>query len=79
MRGNNSCSTVQKERAIFAVCRLRIGIDGRGGTTLVTFMGCPLHCCYCLLDVCHEDVYEEDDALFEKVLECGHLEHNMIS
>ena len=29
MGGNNSCSTVQKERAIFAVCRLRIGIDRR--------------------------------------------------
>ena len=66
MRGNNSCSIVQKERAIFAVCSLRIGIDRRGGTTLVTFMGCPLHCCYCLLDVCHEDAYEEDGRIIRK-------------
>ena len=33
---------------IFAISRLRMGTDGSGITTLVTFMGCPLQCKYCL-------------------------------
>ena len=32
----------------FGVSRLRMGLDGRGVTTLVTFMGCQLRCKYCL-------------------------------
>ncbi len=32
-----------------------MGVDGHGITTLVTFMGCPLHCKLCLNDVCHKD------------------------
>ena len=37
-----------------------MGVDGKGVTTLVTFMGCPLKCRYCLNDKCHENIYEED-------------------
>ena len=37
-----------------------MGTDGSGITTLVTFMGCPLKCKYCLNQKCHEAVYEAD-------------------
>src|SRR5574344_1864364 len=46
---------------IFGISRLRIGTDGEGITTLVTFMGCPLKCEYCLNNQCHAPIYEEDD------------------
>lgn len=39
---------------ILTVSRLRMGTDGVGVTTLVTFFGCPLHCKYCINNVCHE-------------------------
>ena len=45
---------------IFAISRLRMGTDGSGITTLVTFMGCPLKCKYCLNQKCHEPIYEAD-------------------
>ena len=45
---------------IFGISRHRMGVDGKGVTTLVTFMGCPLKCSYCLNDKCHDDIYEED-------------------
>lgn len=45
---------------IFAIDRLRMGTDGKGITTLVCFMGCPLRCAYCLNDKCHEEIYEAD-------------------
>lgn len=38
---------------IFGISRHRIGTDGLGVKTLVTFMGCPLKCKYCINDVCH--------------------------
>lgn len=41
----------------FAVCRHRIGIDGPGITTLVTCMGCTLHCKYCPNKICHSPVF----------------------
>lgn len=44
----------------FGISRLRIGMDGQGITTLVGFMGCPLHCAYCINDQCHDAVYEDD-------------------
>lgn len=44
----------------FAISRLRMGTDGKCITTLVTFMGCPLHCAYCINDQCHGEVYERD-------------------
>lgn len=45
---------------VFAISRLRMGTDGIGITTLVTFMGCPLRCKYCLNEKCHEPIYEAD-------------------
>ena len=48
------------EAAVFGISRLRMGIDGPGVTTLVTFMGCPLHCKYCINEKCHEPVSEAD-------------------
>lgn len=44
----------------FGVSRLRMGLDGRGVTTLVTFMGCQLSCKYCLNERCHGKVYKDD-------------------
>lgn len=44
----------------FGVSRLRMGLDGRGVTTLVTFMGCQFKCKYCLNERCHGHVYEND-------------------
>ena len=37
----------QCERLI-GIARHRLSTDGDGGTTLVAFHGCPLHCHYCL-------------------------------
>ena len=45
---------------IFAVSRLRMGSDGPGVTTLVTFMGCPLKCKYCLNPKCHQPIYKKN-------------------
>ena len=39
---------------IMRISRLRMGTDGKGVSTLVTFFGCPLHCKYCINDFCHE-------------------------
>lgn len=33
---------------VIGISRHRIGVDGKGVTTLVAFHGCPLHCKYCL-------------------------------
>ena len=38
------------------ISRHRIGSDGGGVRTLVTFYGCPLHCKYCINDFCHDSV-----------------------
>lgn len=46
-------------QAFFGISRHRIGIDGNGVTTLVTFMGCPYKCKYCLNERCHAPVFEE--------------------
>lgn len=51
---------------IFAISRLRMGTDGLGITTLVTFMGCPLKCKYCLNQKCHEPIYEADGKTLRK-------------
>lgn len=50
------------QQPFFGLSRLRMGIDGRGVTTLVTFMGCQLRCKYCLNEWCHGKVYEDDGA-----------------
>ena len=48
---------------IFGISRHRIGTDGKGVTTLVTFMGCPLRCKYCLNERCHDDVEGNDKVM----------------
>lgn len=48
---------------IFGISRHRIGTDGKGVTTLVTFMGCPLRCKYCLNERCHEGVVGNDKVM----------------
>lgn len=55
MKGNTN------KAPIFAISRHRMGTDGSGITTLVTFMGCPLQCKYCLNEKCHEPIYGNDD------------------
>lgn len=39
---------------IMKIARHRMGIDGKGVSTLVAFWGCPLHCRYCINDFCHD-------------------------
>lgn len=51
---------LKQKKSIFGISRHRMGCDGKGVTTLVTFMGCPLHCAYCLNDQCHGSIYEND-------------------
>ncbi len=53
---------------IFAIDRLRMGTDGPGVTTLVAFMGCPLHCKYCLNAKCHEPIYMADGKTLRRGL-----------
>ncbi len=40
---------------IMTVSRLRMGTDGDGVSTLVSFFDCPLHCRYCINDFCHDN------------------------
>ncbi len=40
---------------IMKISRLRMGTDGKGISTLVTFHGCPLQCKYCVNAFCHEE------------------------
>ena len=44
---------------IMTVSRLRMGTDGKGVSTLVTFFDCPLHCKYCINDICHDIEFGE--------------------
>ena len=41
---------------VMGIDRLRMGTDGNGITSLVTFYGCPLKCKYCLNPQCHRDI-----------------------
>lgn len=56
------------KKPIFGISRHRMGIDGRGVTTLVAFMGCPLHCKYCLNDKCHDSISEKNHSLRKGIL-----------
>lgn len=47
---------------IMTISRLRMGTDGKGVSTLVTFFDCPLHCAYCINDFCHESDYCNDSV-----------------
>lgn len=53
------------------IVRHRIGIDGKGVTTLAAFHGCPLRCRYCLNHACLEspdNLYRyTPESLFERV------------
>ena len=40
---------------IYSISRLRFGTDGKGLTSLVAFMGCPLRCRHCINGWCHSD------------------------
>ena len=40
---------------IYSINRLRFGTDGKGITSLVAFMGCPLRCRHCINRWCHSD------------------------
>ena len=51
------------QQPFFGLSRLRMGIDGKGVTTLVTFMGCQLRCKYCHNERCHVAVYEDDGII----------------
>lgn len=53
---------------IIALSRLRIGTDGKGISTLVAFWGCPLHCKYCVNNICHDkdtvrSIYTPDELI----------------
>lgn len=39
---------------IMKISRLRMGTDGKGVSTLVTFFDCPLNCKYCINNFCHD-------------------------
>jgi pyruvate formate lyase activating enzyme len=41
---------------VMGIDRLRMGTDGNGITSLVTFYGCPLKCRFCLNPQCHRDI-----------------------
>ncbi len=43
---------------IMSVSRLRMATDGKGISTLVAFLGCPLQCKYCINPACHASDYE---------------------
>ena len=47
----NSSETIM-EVPIIGISRHRLGVDGKGVTTLVAFHGCSLHCHYCLNPQC---------------------------
>ena len=51
---------------VFAISRLRMGTDGPGVTTLVTFMRCPLRCKYCINKKCQETIFEKDSVTLRK-------------
>lgn len=61
--------TCNIQRPIFGISRHRMGIDGKGITTLVAFMGCPLKCEYCLNDRCHAPLYESDGKSLRRGIE----------
>lgn len=41
-----------QQAPLIAIARHRLTVDGDGVTTLVAFHGCPLHCKYCLNNMC---------------------------
>lgn len=60
LKRDTNGNRLKQKKPIFGISRHRMGCDGKGVTTLVAFMGCPLHCGYCLNDRCHDGIYEDD-------------------
>ena len=56
----------QERKLFFGISRHRMAIDGKGITTLVGFMGCPLKCKYCLNEQCHTSTFEKDDLTLRR-------------
>ena len=52
---------------VMGIERLRVGTDGNGITTLVTFYGCPLNCKYCLNPQCHRELSDVVNSRPEEV------------
>ena len=65
-------NTLQGRAPIFAVARHRLGCDGKGITTLVTFQACPLRCRYCINQECFKiqpfENYLTPEELLEEVM-----------
>ena len=57
---------------IYNISRLRFGTDGKGITSLVAFMGCPLRCRHCVNSWCHSDPSQSrlmsPDDLFDELM-----------
>ena len=45
----------KKKAEIMGINRHRMGTDGKGISTLITFYGCPLNCKYCLNPQCKSE------------------------
>ena len=45
----------KKKAEIMGINRYRMGTDGKGISTLITFYGCPLNCKYCLNPQCKSE------------------------
>lgn len=58
--------TTNNVAPIMGIDRLRMGTDGNGITSLVTFYGCPLKCVFCLNPQCHRSM---DKAMYLKPVE----------
>lgn len=49
---------IHKAVPFIGISRHRIDVDGEGVTTLVCFHGCPLHCKWCMNQICHKSPEE---------------------
>lgn len=67
---SESSHKASNRQAFFGISRHRIGIDGNGVTTLVTFMECPFKCKYCLNERCHKPILRKMARLQMKASCC---------
>lgn len=65
-------NALQGRAPIFAVARHRLGCDGKGVVTLVTFQACPLRCRYCINQECFRiqpfENYKTPEELLDEVM-----------
>lgn len=54
---------------VFGVNRHRMAIDGKGVTTLVGFLGCPLRCKYCINSQCYSPGNRFPDYTVDKLID----------